>query len=97
MKFFDTCIRAFVMGNLGDDLFIITLCNRYPHEKFVMCGEKTYRHIFSSVENLTYVTTDTFFHKWFMRVRNIVPKLLNCCWNYLHRRNTGEKYSMCRF
>lgn len=97
MKFFDTFIRAFVMGNLGDDLFIITLCNRYPHTKFVMCGEKAYRHIFSAVENLTYVTTDTFFHKWVMRVRNIVPKLLNCCWNYLNKINIGEKYSMCRW
>ncbi len=68
---YDSCIRAFIKGNLGDDLFIHTLCKRYPDTQFVMCGEKAYKTMFTEHKNLKYVCTDTFFNKWLFRVFNI--------------------------
>ena len=94
MKLYDVCIRAFVKGNLGDDLFIVTLCGRYPGTSFVMCGEKQYRRIFEKIPNLKYITTDTFFHKWFLRGRNLIPLLRN---RLGKNRQGGEIHPLCRW
>jgi len=96
MYLFHTCIRAFVKGNLGDDLFIYTLCQRYPDTKFYICGEKQYRALFLPLKNLTYVADDSFLIKWFFRGLNCVPILFNMigkkkriaklsCFNFISR------------
>lgn len=77
MYFFDVCIRAFIKGNLGDDLFVVTLCKRYPNTKFVICGEKKFKSIFNNVENLKYVSIDNFFIKWSIRFLNVIPYTIN--------------------
>lgn len=68
MKLYDACIKAFIMGNLGDDLFVHTLCNRYPNKKFVLCGEKKYKSLFQAFDNLKYVCTDNIWIKWLFRL-----------------------------
>lgn len=94
MAIFDTCIRAFVKGNLGDDLFIITLCKRYPKTRFVLCGEKKYRRLFGSLPNLRYISKDAFFPKWLLRFRNVLGAAAFYC--SLKGRG-GEKYTRLRW
>lgn len=88
MKAYDACIRAFVMGNLGDDLFIHTLCNRYLNRKFVLCGEKKYKSLFQSVHNLKYISTDSFWVKWIFRL-NKLPAWIG---NKLSEKLGSDKY-----
>lgn len=38
--------------NLGDDLFVIQLINRYPHTQFVMVADKSYQIIFRDYPNV---------------------------------------------
>lgn len=68
MKLYDVCIRGFVKGNLGDDLFIDILCRRYPNTKFVICGGKEYKNCFSEIPNLKYVSSDAMLIKMLFRM-----------------------------
>lgn len=77
MKIYDNCIRAFVKGNLGDDLFIYTLCKRYPNRKFVLCGEKKYKYLFRNIKNLKYIAEDEFFRKWLFRAIKVPAFIAN--------------------
>lgn len=77
MRFYDTCIRAFVMGNLGDDLFIYTLCRRYPEQSFILCGKHKYKEVFADLKNLTYISTDTILKKWIFRIKKLPAWLYN--------------------
>ena len=45
-------IIAYVNGNLGDDLFVKILCERYPNQKFLLCGPKKYKDYFEYLDNL---------------------------------------------
>lgn len=90
MNLYDTCIKAFIKGNLGDDLFIYTLCNRYPNTSFVLCGEKEYKNLFKNLYNLKYISTDSFFCKWLFRFIKLPTKLANTVLKIFHR---DEKYS----
>ena len=68
MKLYDVCIRGFIKGNLGDDLFIDILCRRYPNSKFVICAEKAYKKCFSDIPNLKYISHDSLFTKFLFRL-----------------------------
>lgn len=93
MILFNTCIKAYVNGNLGDDLFIHVLCRRYPATNFVMCGEKRFRKNFLSIKNLKYFSVDTVCMKWIFRFINLVPWIFNYCRKILNKK---EKYPMYR-
>ena len=56
-------IKAYINGNLGDDLMLITLCERYPSEKFIVTGSKNYAKTFETCKNLQYKKNDTLFHR----------------------------------
>ena len=45
-------VHAFLAGNLGDDLFVRTLCDRYPDVRFLACAPGDYEGRFSDVANL---------------------------------------------
>ncbi len=49
-------LRAYVTGNLGDDLFIKIICARYNNVKFYIMGEKKYKSIYEELSNLEYIT-----------------------------------------
>lgn len=68
MKLYDVCIRGFVKGNLGDDLFVDVLCRRYPNTRFVICGEKAYKRCFAEISNLKYISSDTVVFKLLFKV-----------------------------
>lgn len=45
-------IKAYSKLNLGDDLFIKILCERYPNKQFVLITNKKYSRPFDNIENL---------------------------------------------
>ena len=51
-------IRAFVQQNLGDDLFIRILCERYPDVQFYIIGEGKYQKSVEYIKNLKYIRGD---------------------------------------
>lgn len=77
MKKQKICIRAFIKGNLGDDLFVYTLCNKFKDQSFVICGEKEYKHCFDDIENLEYISTDSSLIKTYTRIRKLPMRILN--------------------
>lgn len=45
-------IYAWLAGNLGDDLFVQSLCERYPVIQFCVLADKQYKERFSDIKNL---------------------------------------------
>ena len=58
MKNKKVLIRAFVQENLGDDLFIKILTERYPDVQFYIIGENKYKNSLSYLKNLKYISGD---------------------------------------
>ncbi len=52
-------LSAYIDGNLGDDLFIVVICQRYPQTTFYLCGNQKYKHLFAHIKNLVYKSCDT--------------------------------------
>lgn len=48
-------IRAYVNINLGDDIFIKMLCDRYPEHQFYLMGSKINTQPFKDLDNLTII------------------------------------------
>ena len=48
-------LYAYDKVNLGDDLFIRTIVNRYPHVHFFMWSDARNKMIFSDLKNLTVI------------------------------------------
>ncbi|MEI3598482.1 MULTISPECIES: polysaccharide pyruvyl transferase family protein [unclassified Oceanobacillus] len=67
--------------NLGDDLFIKILCERYPNTKFVLFAPRKYKELTSSLGNLHIVPSDSYIIRGF----NFLLKLLK-------RKNTVRNY-----
>lgn len=72
----NTLIRAYVNGNLGDDLFIRILCDRYPKQTFAIVGSKIFKKNFSDIDNLTYIIGDRLIWKLVKKVKNTLGNLL---------------------
>jgi len=45
-------LKAYTRINLGDDLFIKKICNKYKNEKFCILADKKYKKVFKDVKNL---------------------------------------------
>lgn len=58
-------------------MFIHLLCNRYPEQRFVLCGEKRFASIFAGIPNLTYLSRDAFLYKWIFRFVNLPVWIYN--------------------
>ncbi|UPO87336.1 polysaccharide pyruvyl transferase family protein [Niallia sp. Man26] len=48
-------ISAYLNNNLGDDLFVKILCERYPQTQFYIYDSKKKLSVFSEIKNLNYV------------------------------------------
>lgn len=46
-------IHAYAAGNLGDDLLIRILCERYPKVHFKICADESYKERFKDIGNLS--------------------------------------------
>lgn len=51
-------IYAYTANNLGDDLFIQTICLRYPNKQFQIYAPKIYRETFAELTNLSVIPSD---------------------------------------
>lgn len=56
-------IYAYTASNLGDDLFIQTICTRYPETQFYFYAPKVYRKTFAKLNNLKIIPSDEFLTK----------------------------------
>lgn len=56
-------IYAYNRLNLGDDLFIKILCERYKKTQFIMLCDRKYSIAFKDIENLKCYSIDTFFER----------------------------------
>lgn len=56
-------IYAYTASNLGDDLFIQFLCQRYPMVNFVIHAPKQYKQTFRHIPNLSIIPSDGLFLK----------------------------------
>lgn len=52
-------LYAYDRINLGDDLFVHTICNRYPNVKFYLWSKKYNKLTFSSIKNLKVLSQDS--------------------------------------
>lgn len=65
-KFF---LYAYDKINLGDDLFIRTIVNRYPDVKFFLWSNKENKKIFEDCENLLVIDKESRVHQFIRRLR----------------------------
>ena len=65
-------VKAFVYGNLGDDLFIKVLTDHYKDYQFLLVGSKEFE-MYYSIDNLLYLSYDRFYYK----ILNVISRLIN--------------------
>ncbi|WP_342043001.1 polysaccharide pyruvyl transferase family protein [Bacillus sp. OTU2372] len=51
-------IHAYTEFNLGDDLFIKILCERYPNTEFVLYAPRQYKELFKNIKNISFSPSD---------------------------------------
>ncbi|HEY9574512.1 MAG TPA: polysaccharide pyruvyl transferase family protein, partial [Lachnospiraceae bacterium] len=82
-------VHAYLCKNLGDDLFVRILCNRYPKARFHVVLDEAQREHFKDVENLIVHTVNDFavkFHNKWMALR----KKEGNYWNHLLKTCDGS-------
>lgn len=82
-------VHAYLCKNLGDDLFVRILCNRYPKARFHVVLDEAQREHFKDVENLIVHTANDFavkFHNKWMALR----KKEGNYWNHLLKTCDGS-------
>src|SRR5690625_151431 len=65
-------VYAYTAFNLGDDLFIKILCERYPQTMFYLVAPKSYRELFADIDNLKIIPRESFIR----RSLNLIMKKL---------------------
>jgi len=65
-------VQAYTHFNLGDDLFIKILCDKYPKTTFVLSAPKQYKDCFKNINNLQIIPNDSLI----MRGLNYIIKKL---------------------
>ncbi len=68
-------IHAYAAGNLGDDLLIRILCERYPKVRFLICADSSYRVCYADLKNLRVYSPDD---KAVRCIDSILRRLKNC-------------------
>ncbi|GAQ16891.1 colanic acid biosynthesis protein [Oceanobacillus picturae] len=66
-------IYAYTHGNLGDDLFIKIICERYPDTTFVLYAPRHYRTTFQNLPNLVITPSDSLMY----RIANLLVRKFN--------------------
>lgn len=61
-------LRAYDKVNLGDDLFIRTIVNRYPDVKFYFWSDKINQTNFKDLKNLCVIDENSLFFEWINRI-----------------------------
>ena len=93
-------LNAFLEKNLGDDLFVHIILNRYKEYRFQIIGDISYKNIFGNNAELAWNNDDQkkelrethilrFFHMFHLPLRYVYPKFL--------RYANQKKYSLSDF
>ncbi|MHA6533135.1 polysaccharide pyruvyl transferase family protein [Paenibacillus sp. BAC0078] len=72
-------IYAYTEFNLGDDLFIKVLCERYPDTRFMLIAPRLYKDVFKKLPNLTVYASDSVLFKginYFFRKLKLHPNFM---------------------
>lgn len=64
-------IMAYSKANLGDDLFVQILCNRYPNVEFTIVGLDSYTQAFKNIKNLKIKKLN----QWHYRIDGVFSRL----------------------
>lgn len=51
-------VKGYFQGNLGDDLFLELLCERYSEHQFIVCGWKRNKEVYSHIKNVKFIAMD---------------------------------------
>lgn len=62
-------LYAYDRQNLGDDLFVRTIVNRYPHVKFYMLSVRENQRTFSTLSNLKVIDKDSYWMNILEKIR----------------------------
>lgn len=62
-------LYAYDRQNLGDDLFVHTIANRYPNAKIYMWSDAENKNTFKSLENLKVIDRDSRFVRFLNKIR----------------------------
>lgn len=73
----DVKLRAYAAANLGDDLFLELICQRYPNVKFHLCGSRMFAAHYSYIPNLCYHSFDTPTVRLSVAVYRSIARLIN--------------------
>lgn len=80
-------VKAYLSGNLGDDLMLSILCNRYPKHTFYVVGHSKYKNAFKDIKNLTYICSNSFFNRIIYLYHRIFLRdgkdCINCISSYM--------------
>ena len=71
-------VNAFTSENFGDDLFVRTLCERYPEHRFFLQCEAGEDRAFLNIPNLTVYNRSAKWGKFRARARKWITKLGLC-------------------
>lgn len=75
-------IYAYTEFNLGDDLFIKVLCERYPDTEFRICAPRLYKLCFKEIKNLKVYSSDSILLRGIgyicrkLKIHNVAQKYL---------------------
>lgn len=82
-------LYAYDRVNLGDDLFVHTIANRYPDVKFYLWSTKNNEETFKSIRNLKVIDKDSSFA---LKLQKINPSLFARYKAYLEKRCNALVY-----
>ena len=68
-------VKAFSVTNLGDDIFVKILCERYPQHRFYISASEEHDQAFQSIPNLTVLNRSTEKGKWIQRFQKWSKKI----------------------
>lgn len=74
-------IYAYTKFNLGDDLFIKVLCERYPKTKFIIYAPKDYKKCFKDIKNIKCYSS-----------QSILNRAINYIFRKINKNNFVESY-----
>lgn len=76
-------IHAYAAGNLGDDLLVRILCERYPRTKFLIWADPSYKIRFADLKNLRVFSLDDKVVRYVNRISRRLKKCDNGMWKLL--------------
>lgn len=75
-------IYAYTNFNLGDDLFIKILCERYPNAMFYLYAPNDYKNLFKKLNNIKVISSD----RLIIRLVNLLLRFLKLPHHYFRTR-----------